>query len=280
MRNHYLTDLPRKTVWILASFALVLVIGVVDYLTGYELVFSLFYLLPIYLSAWNLGQNYGFAVSFLSAVTWLTADLLAGNRYSHPIIFFWNTAIRLCTFAIITVLLARNRSLLEAERELARTDYMTGAMNSRQFYDFLQMEIDRSSRSLRPFSLAYIDLDNFKRVNDECGHLTGNTVLKTIVSGIKKELRRSDLVARLGGDEFCVLFAETDEAQAHVIIARVQDRLNREMVGNGWPVTFSIGVITCQAPRQTPDALIKEADNLMYRVKASGKDGVQFAIVE
>ena len=100
-------------------------------------------------------------------------------------------------------------------------DPLTGALNSRAFTEQLQLEVDRAKRYDHPLSLAYIDLDNFKRVNDSRGHLEGDKVLRCVVTEMRKSVRANDVVGRLGGDEFALLMPETDVAAAHATIQQV-----------------------------------------------------------
>ena len=105
--------------------------------------------------------------------------------------------------------------------ELARTDFLTGASNARAFYDQAQMEMSRLQRSGQPLSIAYIDLDNFKKVNDTRGHNEGDRVLKTVVETLKQTLRGGDFIARLGGDEFAVLLPSTNDEQSRALMKRL-----------------------------------------------------------
>jgi diguanylate cyclase (GGDEF)-like protein len=253
-------------------------VGALDFLTGYELAFSLFYLIPISMLAWLGSQRLGILAAFASASVWLAADVAAGSSYSRLFIYVWNTFIRLSFFVITVLLLSTTKKTLEREKELARTDYLTGAANSRFFYDLLQMEIDRFQRYKRLFTLAYIDLDNFKTVNDRFGHLEGDRVLRTLVESAKKSLRKTDVVARLGGDEFALLLPETDLESARLVIAKIHASLLKEMRRSHWPVTFSIGVLTCNAFPGTADELVKKTDELMYAVKCGGKDAIRYSV--
>ena len=188
---------------------------------------------------------------------WLGADVATGHSYAYPLIPIWNTFIRLAFFVIITLLLSALRRSTEREREFARVDNLTGAVNPRFFYDVAQMEIDRFQRYKHPFTLAYIDLDNFKTVNDQFGHSAGDQVLRKVVSSAKKYLRKIDVIARLGGDEFALLLPETNEESARVALSKVQNGLLEEMRQGKWPITFSIGVLTC-SDRATYDRRISE----------------------
>ncbi|MCK7512332.1 MAG: GGDEF domain-containing protein [Desulfobacterales bacterium] len=190
--------------------------------------------------------------SLVSACAWIVADLLDGHPYSNILIPVWNTLIRFSFFVIITLLLSSFKISMEREKELSRIDYLTGAVNTRLFYELAQAEIDRFHRYEHPFTLAYIDLDNFKSVNDQFGHSTGDQVLRTVVNSARKYLRKTDVLARLGGDEFALLLSETDQESARVAISNIQSKLSEEMRQNNWPVTFSIGVLTCNRARCTP----------------------------
>ena len=259
------------------GFLMVGIIGVADSVTGYEFAFSIFYILPIWAITWFTGRQLGFLASLTSAGALLGADWATGHPYSHPFLPIWNTLIRLTFFVIITALLASLKSALQREQALARTDHLTGAANSRFFYWLLEMETGRLQRYERPFTLAYIDLDNFKSVNDRFGHTTGDKVLRRVVSFLTEHLRHTDVVARVGGDEFAVLFPETGLDSAKEVVSRVRDDLLREMDKNCWPVTFSIGVITYNVAPTSIDELVKLADDEMYAVKRSSKNSVNYA---
>lgn len=268
----------NKSLWVTIACLLMLGLGLLDFLTGYEISFSLFYLVPIALVAWFAGKQLGIAASIASATVWLLADVLSGNQYSHPIIYFWNSAIRFGFFIIVTLLLALLKKALEHEKSLSRIDRLTGATSSDFFYDVLQTEIDRFKRYKHIFTVAYIDLDNFKAVNDQFGHSMGDNVLRTVVSHSKHELRKTDIVARLGGDEFAILLPETDHTTTQVVLSKIQQGLLIEMRKSGLPVTFSIGAITFTATPDTANELIKMADDLMYTVKNNGKNAIQYSV--
>lgn len=267
-----------KSFWVMIGFILIVGLGLLDFLTGYEVSFSLFYLLPISLVVWFAGMRLGVAASIFSSTVWLIADVLSGNHYSLAIIYLWNTAIRFGFFIIVTWLLTKLRKALEHEKDLARTDRLTGATSVDFFYVLLQSEIDRFQRYKHNFTLAYVDLDNFKTVNDQFGHSMGDKVLRTVVDHARNELRKTDIVARLGGDEFAILFPETDQITARVAISKIQQGLLSEMIKGDWPVTFSIGAITFDATPDTANELIKLVDNLMYTVKNNGKNAISYSV--
>jgi diguanylate cyclase (GGDEF)-like protein len=206
--------------------------------------------------------------------------LATGKSYSQPIFYIWNTLIEFISFLIVVFLLSEIRNILNHEKEIAHTDYLTGAINSRFFYDILQLEIRRSNRYKHPFTIAYFDIDNFKTLNDQFGHVTGDMVLRAVVLNARKHLRVTDVVARLGGDEFVVLLPETNLDAAKVALAKIQSDISEGMQQNNWPVTLSIGVLTCMACMESvkqTDEIIRVVDDLMYLVKRNGKNAIKYS---
>lgn len=263
---------------IVLGFTLIGVIGVLDYLTGFEIAFSSFYVIPISFITWLMTRRLGIIASFVSASIWLWADIASGHSYLHPLIPLWNGLIRLSFFLVITYLLSALKESMMREKLLARTDFLTGAANSRSFFELLHVENDRMQRfEEQPFTLVYIDLDNFKTVNDQLGHHTGDNVLRTVVEYAVKHLRKIDVIARLGGDEFALLLPETSQESAHVVIAKLHSGLLEEMQLNSWPITFSIGVLTCNVALHSTEELLKIADELMYAVKCGSKNAVKYS---
>ncbi|WP_088330283.1 sensor domain-containing diguanylate cyclase [Lacimicrobium sp. SS2-24] len=165
---------------------------------------------------------------------------------------------------------------LEQEKRLARMDSLTKIANRRAFYEVAAKERDRSQRHKLVFTLVYIDLDNFKTVNDSFGHATGDTLLQTVASTINKAIRSSDLLARLGGDEFGIVLPETDQKLAQKLVARLLEKLRTAMAAQQWPVTFSVGVLTCHHTSAALDELMKKVDSLMYQIKHQGKNAILY----
>jgi diguanylate cyclase (GGDEF)-like protein len=267
-----------RPIGISLGFVLIGTVGILDFLTGYEVSFSLFYVIPISSVTWLVGRQSGLIASLISACVWFAADAATGHSYSGHLIPIWNTLIRLSFFVIVTLLLSALKTAMQREKELARTDNLTGAVNSRLFFQLAQMEIDRLQRYEHPLTLAYIDLDDFKAVNDRFGHATGDEALRTVVSCAKRVLRRTDVIARLGGDEFAVLLPETNGEAARLAIPKLQRSLTKEMRFNNWPITFSIGVLTCNASPGTPDELLRMADEAMYSAKREDKNAVNYSM--
>jgi diguanylate cyclase (GGDEF)-like protein len=273
----FLNRQSKITLWMAAvSFALVL--GVVDYFTGFEISFSFFYLGPVAIAAWTLGRNSGYFISTVCAAVWLSANLLAGEQFSTPMISYWNALTRLGFFLVVTYLLTGLYRLLEHEKVLARTDFLTGALNLRAFTDSATREIARVRRNYRPFSLLYLDLDNFKALNDRLGHTVGDHLLQTVAFTLSRCTRANDIAARLGGDEFALLLPETGHEAMKVVAPRIQAALVRAMEHHDWGVTFSLGALTFEQSPDDVEQMIELADQLMYRAKKAGKNAIVYAV--
>jgi len=166
----------------------------------------------------------------------------------------------------------RVRLALEQERDASRSDFLTGLTNRRAFYEMGEFEAKRAKRYKRSLTLLYIDVDNFKVVNDSLGHQAGDDLLVQVANTIKNGVRQTDIAARLGGDEFAVLLPETDAPGGTTVSTKLQQVLSAEMQKNGWPVTFSLGCVTSNETQLDFDDLVKEGDSLMYQSKKSGKN--------
>ena len=209
-------------------------------------------------------------------LAWFIADYSTGLSYSHPSIYIWNTLIRLGFFSVVSILGSNLKKSYKLNQELARSDYVTGAVSIRYFYELAQIEISRFQRYHRPFTLAYIDLDDFKSINDRLGHSVGDRVLRSVTDSVRQQIRPADTLARLGGDEFALLMPETSEEAAKLVISRLHSSLANEMLKNGWMVTFSVGVVICNETPKSVDDIVKIADDTMYSVKSTSKNGVNY----
>ncbi|MBP9865365.1 MAG: GGDEF domain-containing protein [Candidatus Omnitrophica bacterium] len=263
----------------LGVVALVLALGVLDTATGYEISFSIFYTVPVLLAARRLGSTAVTVIAVLSAAVWLVSDLLSGHHYSHFLIPLWNSVMRLGFFLTIAYFARGFWHELKLEKELARKDSMTGVSNSRRFTEIMETEINRSVRFGRSMALAYIDIDNFKRVNDSFGHDQGDLVLRVVAQTILNHIRAYDSVARLGGDEFAILFPETNEEQARAVIKKIQKELILAVKPRADFVSFSFGVAVFTRPVFSVQEMIKKADALMYQIKNTTKNGAIFETV-
>lgn len=272
-------DKQSKPMLTIVCLLLVALLGWVDYATGSELAFSIFYLLPIYLAASFVGRKLGIVIAAASALMWFLDDLMSVG-YSHPLIPVWNAAVRLWFFLIIVYILMSLRAALRREKEAARKDFLTGVSNSRAFLEQVAAEIERARRYNHQLTLVYMDVDNFKSVNDQFGHSAGDELLRAIADTLRRNMRATDVIARLGGDEFALLLPETDREAARIVIEKARQRLLTEAANRDLPITFSFGAVTSGANALgSADELIKAADGLMYEGKQSGKNTLLYAML-
>ena len=273
----YLSN-QHDSVLIAIAFVILAGVGILNYLAGPDLSTWIFYLIPIFLVTWCIGRWIGILMSIFSALIWSIAEYASGETYFDEAIPYWNCIARLGYFLILTFVLSALKSAIEKEKELSRIDFLTRVGNSRYFIELANMEINRARRYEHPLTVAYIDLDNFKTINDRFGHSTGDNLLRLVADTIKNNIRLTDTVVRMGGDEFAILLPETGPELARSITRRVQ-QINLELMQkNGWPVTFSIGVVTFISPPATVDEILKKSDNLMYSAKNNGKNTIKYEV--
>src|SRR5207237_6810516 len=234
---------------------------------------GILYIIPVLLVTWTEGLPWGivFAVTTIGlreATAWVQMPADTPRA--------WRLANAGAYMAVLGVAMAGLQTMRRREAQMARLviqDQLTNVLNARAFADRLSQELDRNRRYPRPLALLYMDLDNFKVINDTHGHQTGDAVLRLVADAMRSSVRQADIVGRLGGDEFAVLMPETDsqppEAAAKRLVASLRN------VFRGTPnVTASIGVVSCSATDASTDDLLRRADQAMYDAKRLGKDRV------
>ena len=165
---------------------------------------------------------------------------------------------------------------LEQVSELVREDQLTGALNRRGLDEVLDREIKRADRQQTPISIALLDVDNFKQLNDSFGHQTGDQALMHLIQVIKKALRPTDEVARYGGEEFLIILIDTSLEEAMLTVTRLQRELTKNLFlhdNKRQLITFSAGV-ALHSIGEDPELTINRADSAMYRAKRAGKNRV------
>jgi diguanylate cyclase (GGDEF)-like protein len=250
-----------------------------DYATGEELAFSVFYLVPIVAAAWVGPAVVAAVVAIAAGLAFPLGDLLAGDDPAAAWVPVWNFAVRSATYVVVVALTRALRRALEQERALARLDPLTGALNARSFFELAEREIARARRSGGPLTVAYLDLDGFKAVNDTFGHSAGDDVLKEVSDALGAGTRPADAVGRLGGDEFALLFPDTDAAEATNPLNRIRAAVKTMAERTGYRVSASMGAATFLRPPDDVNTLLRAADALMYEAKNAGKDRIKQRVV-
>ncbi|MGH7146076.1 MAG: GGDEF domain-containing protein [Planctomycetota bacterium] len=267
---HWLERRPRWLRMVLQLVAAGL-IGIADFFAGIEIAFSIFYMAPVATTSWIDGGAAGAALGVICGAIWLTADLNGGHHYTHAWIPYWNMVVRVGFLWIFAATVARLKTAHLREREMARRDALTGLWNRRHFLELTEAEARRSGPQSGALTLAYLDLDNFKSVNDTLGHAAGDRLLQAVGRMLQTDLRRQDIAARLGGDEFALLLPGTGFTEADRLLTRLTGSLGQIGEAQSGNVSFSVGAITFAAPHPSVETMIHATDRLMYRVKRSGK---------
>ncbi len=255
------------------SLALLALLILGDYAIGRELSLAPLYLIPVMLITWKTSATTGVAASMLASGLWAAVTLHQDGTGLAAYVL-WEAAIRLATTVLFVVLLSSLKSSLARASLLARKDSLTDLANRGSFYELVNQEMLRCKRYGGAISIAFIDLDKFKALNDRAGHDVGDEALRVVAQTLRSQLRSTDLPARLGGDEFAVMLPGMDARGASQATQILQSRLLSAMEHRGWPITFSIGLATFATALDSVDEMIKRADQLMYKMKREGKGGI------
>ncbi len=254
----------------LATVLLIALVATADWFSAAEVAASLGYLIPISVAAWCHGRRVAAAVAISCAATWLWVDVQTRWDQIVTHIEVVNLTVLFVVFVVFGVLLGNLRHQLERHLHLAHTDSLTGIPNRRSFWNAARRELERCRRHGLPFTVAYLDLDGFKGVNDRFGHRRGDELLRQVAQALPRSLRTLDMAARVGGDEFALLLPGTDEQGARAVLERLTAELGQLHGARALGVGFSIGGITVLTAPETVDAVMARADALMYEMKRSG----------
>ncbi|MEX2534700.1 MAG: GGDEF domain-containing protein [Trueperaceae bacterium] len=271
-------NLPRtqstNPLVLLSAILLVPLVALLDFLSGPDLGFSLFYLVPIVIVARIGSRLSAWFAAIVGTLAWMVIDVLTTPGYTGVLIPLWNTLTRFAFFTLALVAVRRNHEQLQSARVMALSDPLTGLPNREYLLIMLNAASARLERYGAPLTLAYLDVDDFKRVNDQHGHMAGDRLLQRIAGVLLDEVRDTDTVARVGGDEFLILLPDADILAVRAVLERVHQALKAITDRDSTRVTFSIGACMFQRPFESVEAMLRESDERMYRVKHSGKDSI------
>ncbi len=276
---------PIRTLLALCVVAALALVGLLDYVKGPWASFALFYVTPVLGAAWYLGRGPALLAGLTAGLAWFEAEAW-GHRGEPTRILMWNSMSRLVMLLAMSLMVVRIREdrrrlkqvnrrlaeLLDGAEKLARTDPLTALPNRRAFLERLSDELARAQRARAPICIAYLDIDNFKRLNDKKGHVEGDEFLKKVAAAIKETIRHGDVAARLGGDEFAVLFADAKRTVVEPVAQRLLARVRT--LGDRYPgldLGASVGMAWFDLPPEAPELILARADSAMYEAKTSGK---------
>lgn len=275
----WIERLTQPRVVVILSVLCIGLIGYLNWLIGVELRVFPLYFAPLMAAAWWTSRSIAMVLTVLSTLVWIGSLYLGGRAYSSVWVWIFNGFTQLVAFFLVTWLVASLRTALLRERALSRLDPLTGLSNSRAFFEQSQAILSLCRRKGWPVTLAFIDLDHFKRVNDTLGHAQGDEVLRQVAVVLDEQLRDSDIKARLGGDEFVILLPSTDHSGAEQVLGMLLRRLHESTKITVSGVTASIGAVCAMDAPHDVEVLVRAADDLMYEVKAHGRDGVRIKTV-
>jgi len=269
----------KKKLIISFSIITLVLITCFDFISGGRYAFSVFYVIPVAILSWYIGKRYSVPTAVFIGFIEAFIKFKDFSDSSSLYYYYLNTAISCVTFTAISFAITKCKSIFLNEKTLARVDFLTGIPNWKSFTECVDREIERAKREKQTLSIAYIDCDNFKSINDEYGHDEGNKALQIIAKSMKRNIRKIDYVARVGGDEFVMLLVGANAKNAYAIMDKVKKVLNFEMKSNNYAVTFSVGLSTFEHVPSSAEEMIKVSDFLMYEVKNTSKDSIKSEVV-
>lgn len=253
-------------------FLEIILIAYLDYkVAGLYYSFGVLYCLPIiqtaHVSSIRALRRSDSRTPDLIGVTCAVAWSVAEASVIWPHFPYSALALNIFTRAITFSVLGRVMTKLFKEKEYSRKDPLTGLANRLEFIERFEIERVRSERTGEPYSLLYIDIDQFKILNDTRGHHVGDRSLIALSDILGENSRKVDTVARIGGDEFVILFPSTDESTCQTLVGRIMRASDKYFKDQGWPISLSIGSVTDTGKKKSIDEMLREADEKMYSSK-------------
>lgn len=241
----------------------------IDVTTGRDLSLSLVYVGGVAFMAWAGSFRVGVLGAGGAGMARLVDSLVHADRVGTALA---NAATAFVLLIFVSAVVDRLHRALDREASQARYDTLTGLPNRRACDERAALELARLQRSGSALSVAYLDFDGLKQINDDRGHAAGDAALIHFAKMAQTELRPTDLLSRIGGDEFVLLLPDADYEEATTVIRRIQSRLAD--ADSGEPASVTVGLVTWRsAPRNLEDLFV-EPDALMYRAKRDRTKGV------
>jgi diguanylate cyclase (GGDEF)-like protein/putative nucleotidyltransferase with HDIG domain len=218
--------------------------------------------------------GFGAALAHLAVIAAAFAVQLGALTLDYSPVAGWIATVLtlLLTGIVVATIRDRMASLIEGLTHAARRDPLTDLLNRRGFEEVFDVELERARRTEAPVSLIVLDLDRFKRINDAFGHAAGDEALKRVALCIRTAKRSFDSAARVGGEEFALLAPDCDEHGAYMLAERVRGDVERGFASGHGPLTSSLGIATFPLHGQSPEALLRAADQALYAAKRLGRN--------
>jgi len=263
-------NFPARSVFVLGILAMS-ILFIFDVATGSDIRLHVLYVFPLAAIALHCERiDFSVAGLILSLLCQIYNSLVQGMSTvalrTDAVIFLLSSGL------VVFLGRAVRENYLEKARQ-ASTDWLTGLHNRGSFETIVEMELSRHRRYGGVFSLALIDLDDFKSLNDSRGHHAGDQALKLLAEVLRENSRGSDAVARLGGDEFAILMPNTGHEDCQARCQQLSLLVMNRMAEAGFGTTASVGGSTYENSQKSTDAILQDADKAMYAAKAKGKGG-------
>lgn len=229
--------------------------------------------LLVSLTTFFIGNRNGFLFLCVTLLVWFSTNMHTSS--SNTSMITSEQIVKPLFIIMHYFLILYVKKIFIIKEKLALVDDLTGISNRRGFLLLAQHELRRLQRKDEAISVAFIDVDNFKQMNDTMGHKEGDKILKELSTVLKTSTRGSDVCGRIGGDEFVVLFSNVNSTSVHDIASRMNERFKERCENNKWTTSLSIGILTTKKEVEL-DELIKRSDSLMYKAKKTGKNKIEF----
>lgn len=246
---------------------------------GWQAENSLLILSVAIVAAWFTPVGFAFVLPLITFTIWTVVDIQnepAG--WAYP----FGCLVRFSLSVLLVCWVSRARQQLDQALQSARIDNLTGISNRLAILEHLEVELGRVRRFGRTFSIAVIDCDGFKKINDLCGHLAGDQCLRRIAALLQSHIRCYDHVGRLGGDEFVLILSEANVEEARGVIERIREELQTDLKRDYPSLSFSVGVATIEQSGHRSNLpldwfeCLQGADDAMYRAKRSGNNRTEY----
>lgn len=247
-------------------------VGVLDLVSPPEVVLTAPFLVIISFAVWYGTPTHGFLVATFGIFSRFMTE--RGLISEKPLLSLWNFVLEISVLFGVAILASQFKNALLKEKALARNDALTGILSRRGFDELALRELARSLRQKTAISVALIDVDRFKKVNDTQGHKAGDMLLKQLAECLQRAIRNVDIVARWGGDEFVILMPDTNCRDANIAILRIREKLAPLL--ELWDIGLSVGV--AQVGDKGFDAALIQADSEMYSSKRLTQEAPQVGI--
>ena len=227
-------------------------------------------------AAWTFPSRVAIGIALLTSVLWAVVEWQAAIGISR----LPGQLVRMTVAACLVASFCRLRDKLSQAERISRIDSLTGLPNRQALIDAMEAELSRAKRFGRPFSLALLDCDGFKGINDRSGHLAGDAVLRRIGDSLRGNPRPFDCAGRWGGDEFLVVLSEVNHLDAEVLAERLRAAIRHEVEREYPMLAFSLGVVTFADVNLGWQDCLQRVDEAMYSAKRAGRDETRFDVVE